>query len=450
MKKIFFIAIFVTCFTALTGKTQAPLFAAGKITNPVACDADASQTYAVYIPAKGNDNALPVVYMFDPHGDGALPLTKYKQLADEYGFILVGSNNSKNGNDWPTTSKIWTRLFADTQKKLKINSNRIYTCGFSGGAKVAGYIALEYAQVKSVIANSAALPDGIEAGNFSFSFTAIAGEGDMNMLPVVTFSNNLNNTTTRHRIILFDGKHEWAPAAAMNTAFTALEFDNMQHNPALANKQFISKYVSQSRQKVNELVKAGQLIKAKRECDVTLSFLNGLTVADDIAWFTQQGNNIATNSNYQNQVKQQQTLLNKEQNLEDGYAQHFRQGDEAYWSKTIGGLQQLAVAKTLEGAMYQRVLAWLSLAFYSISNQLINANQNTDAQHFVGLYKLADPKNTEAWYFSAILQARAGKTSAAQSDLLTAVNLGFNDKQRLARQPEFKNLDLAAIKSNMK
>lgn len=449
MQKIFFTALIIIGL-ALAAKCQPPLFVAGKVVSPVACDADAAQTYAVYIPARGNGSGLPIIYMFDPHGDGTLPLNKYRQLADEYGFILVGSNNSKNGNDWPTTNKIWARLFADTQKKLKMNSNRIYTCGFSGGAKVAGYVAIEYAQVKGVIANSAALPDGIDAGDFNFSFTGIAGEGDMNMLPVLSFTNGLNNTTTRHRLILFDGKHEWAPAAAMNIAFTALEFDNMQRNPTQVNMAFVNRYTTQSRQRITELLKTNQFIKAKRECDITLSFLTGLPLADDIAWFTQQASSIAANNSYKSQLTQQQALLDKEQSLENACMQQFRQGDEAYWAKTITGLQKVATAKTLEGAMYQRVLAWLSLAFYSISNQLITTNDNAGAQHFVGLYKLADPRNTEAWYFSAILQARAGKTSGAQSDLQTAVSLGFNDKLRLTQQPEFKKLDLAVIKSKLK
>lgn len=449
MQKTLLVIIIIARLT-VTAMCQAPQLIAGKITAPIACDDDASQTYAVYMPARGNGSALPVIYMFDPHGDGLLPLNKYRQLADEYGFILVGSNNSKNGNDWPTTNKIWSRLFTDTQKKLTINSSRIYTCGFSGGAKVAGYIALEYAQVKGVIANSAALPDGIEPGNFGFSFTAIAGEGDMNMLQVLAFNNGLNNTATKHRLILFEGKHEWAPAAAMNIAFTALEFDNMQRDPAKLNTGFINRYITQSRQKLEAFVKTGLFINAKRECDITLSFLDGLSLTDDIKWFTQQANNITANINYKNQLKQQQALLDKEQSLENTYIQHLGQGDEAYWAKTIMGLQQLAAAKTLEGAMYQRVLAWLSLAIYSISNQLISRNDNAGAQHFVGLYKLVDPKNTEAWYFSAILQARVNNTSGAQSDLLKAIKLGFTDKQRLVQQPEFKRLDLTLIKSKLK
>src|ERR1017187_4246613 len=74
-------------------------FEAGKIIDPVICKSDSTQSYALYIPAKANKSALPIIYFFDAHGDGALPLKKYKSLADAYGFILIGSNSSKNGND---------------------------------------------------------------------------------------------------------------------------------------------------------------------------------------------------------------------------------------------------------------------------------------------------------------------------------------------------------------
>ncbi|MES1250023.1 MAG: hypothetical protein ABUL46_05030, partial [Chitinophaga rupis] len=74
-----------------------------------------------------------------------------------------------------------------------------------------------------------------------------------------------------------------------------------------------------------------------------------------------------------------------------------------------------------------------------LSNHMINGNENDLARNFVELYKMADPTNSEAWYFSAILHARAHETSAAESDLLKAVGYGFRDKPRLLQQPEFKN-----------
>ena len=90
--------------------------------------------------------------------------------------------------------------------------------------------------------------------------------------------------------------------------------------------------------------------------------------------------------------------------------------------------------------MYQRLLAYLSLAFYSISNQLINANENNVARHFVELYKRADATNTEAWYFSAILDVREGHTPEAEKDLGRAIQYGFRDRKRLTQQIEFKGI----------
>src|SRR5579863_3159828 len=144
--------------------TSFVLLSRAQMTDSVRCSADPTQTYALYIPPRGLSQALPVVYCFDPHGAGILPVRKYKALADAYGLILVGSNNSRNGNDWATTETIWQSLSADTRNRLKIDSRRVYTVGFSGGAKVASYIAIQHPGITGVIAGGAGLPDGVKAG----------------------------------------------------------------------------------------------------------------------------------------------------------------------------------------------------------------------------------------------------------------------------------------------
>ncbi len=426
-------------------------FATGKIINPVICHSDPAQSYALYIPVKGNKTALPVIYFFDPHADGALPLSKYKSLADAYGFILIGSNNSKNGNDWPTTEKIWRHLWDDTQRRLKINGQRVYTCGFSGGAKVAGYVAINDPQIKGVIANGAGLPDEVTAGDFNFSFTAIAGEGDMNLTDLLAFSNALDKTRTRHHIILFDGKHEWAPENTMGLAFAGLQFDAMRKALMPKDGASIDRYVAKSKKRLEADDQAGQLIKAARECSLSISFLDGLT--HEAAWFQQKAASLAANPILQKQRRQQEDLLIREQTIKEEYMQHFRQDDPAYWAATIKDLKIRAAAKTPERPMNQRLLAFLSLAFYSFSNRMINGNDNAGARHFVELYKMADPTNSEAWYFSAILDARDNQPRAAEKDLLKAIECGFRDENRMMQQPEFIKLfprmNLPGIKNRM-
>jgi hypothetical protein len=410
----------------------------GRITDSVVCQSDPGQSYALYIPAKGNGQALPVIYFFDPHADGALPVRKYKALADAYGFILVGSNNSKNGNDWPTTENIWRCLSDDTRGRLKLDVRRIYLCGFSGGAKAASYIAIQHPGIAGVIAGGAGLPDGVTAGDFSFSYTVIAGQGDMNLTELIGVNGELDKTRTQHRIIFFDGKHEWSPVNTMGLAFDGLRFDAMKSSLIPKDIPFITTYIAESRKKLRAYELSDRLIKAAQECALSITFLDGLS--KQVGWFRQQAAALAANKKYLSQQQEQQNLLAREENIKAEYMQHFQQDDGHYWATTIHDLQGKAAGYTAEEQMYQRLLAYLSLAFYSISNQFINRNDNTTALHFVELYKMADPTNSEAWYFSAILNARDHQAQAAVNDLVKAAGCGFRDKGRLTEQPEFKSL----------
>ncbi len=439
-----------TTITAITSAKDP--FEQGKIIDSVVCKTDASQSYALYIPPNSGKEILPIIYFFDPHADGALPVKKYKTLADNYGFVLIGSNNSKNGNDWQATENIWNNLFTDTKSRLTFNTNRIYVCGFSGGAKVASYVALHHNEIKEVIAGGAGLPDETPAGNLNFTFTGIAGKGDMNMTDLVALNNELDKTQTRHRIIFFNGKHEWASLSTMNIAFEGLQLDAMKDKLIAKKDSLINVYIEESKKRLNDDIKSNDLIKADEECRLSVNMLDDLS--NETNWFKEKDASIISGTAYKKQQQQQEHLFSIEQNTKATYQQQFQQGDINYWTATINDLQTKAKAKTAEGKMYQRLIAFLSLAFYSISNNLINNNQNEAAQYFVTLYKMADVTNSEAWYFSAILHARNNNAKATEDDLLKAAGYGFNDVNRMMQQPEFQKLsaqiNFAAIESKMK
>ena len=268
--------------TVAASVTVSDTFETRKVITRVVCNADPSQSYALYVPEKNHLDILPVIYFFDPHGNGTLPLNKYKTLADQYHFIFIGSNNSKNGNDYHTAESIWNTLFSDSKKRLPIDVNRVYVCGFSGGAKVAGYIALNHPEIKAVIAGGAGLPDATPPGDFRFSFTAIAGKGDLNMTDIVLFSSALDKTQTKHSIIFFDGKHEWAPENTMNTAIAGIQFDAMRKKIIPVNNVFINNHISNAKKKITAYFKAMNYIRAEEECRLFINQLDGL--GDDVNW----------------------------------------------------------------------------------------------------------------------------------------------------------------------
>ncbi len=171
--------------------------------------------------------------------------------------------------------------------------------------------------------------------------------------------------------------------------------------------------------------------------------------------FNKKRSAITESTAYKQQLQQQQSLFAIEQNKKTEYNAHFQQTDMNYWTNTINDLNARSKAHTQEASdVSARLLAYLSLAFYSITNQFINNNQNDQATYFVNLYKLADATNSEAWYFSAVLDARNNNSTAATNDLLKAVANGFNDQQRMLQQQEFQTtqppINFAAIEAKMK
>lgn len=421
------IALLLTSCIACSGNTRIPdTLTSGKVIDKVLCQADTSQSYALYIPVR--KGRMPVVYLFDSHGKGDFPVSKYKALADTFGFILVGSNNSRNGNDYLESDHIWQALTQDTKERLPIDSGRVYTCGFSGGAKVASYLAIMHPEVKGVIVNGAGLPDGTRPDNFDFSLTSITGEGDLNMTDLVAFDKALDGTRTRHCILFFDGKHEWAPEHTMGLAFAGWQLDAMRQGVIPRDEAFIQHFAASS--PLPTLLKTRRLIAAERECLFMTHFLDGL--GSYAGAFKRTGDSIAGVSDYLLQMATLSAQLESERATKLIFMDHLERVEKTYWNHVIDSLQRDG------GPMSQRLQAFLSLEFYMYSSHLLGAGENAYARYFIDLYKLVDPTNTEAWYLSAVCAAREGQEAQVNNDLKRAVALGFTDAERFKKQPEFQ------------
>src|SRR4051794_8103192 len=85
-------------FLSLTAQT-AGNFPSGQIIPDVKCASDASQSYALYLPSNYTpDRTWPIIFGFDPGGRGQNAVDRYQAAAEKYGYIIAGSNNSRNGS----------------------------------------------------------------------------------------------------------------------------------------------------------------------------------------------------------------------------------------------------------------------------------------------------------------------------------------------------------------
>ncbi len=193
----------------------------GVVIAEVKCEADPSQSYALYLPRGYTaDRPWPVILAFDPGGRGRNPVDRYQAAAEQYGYIVAGSNNSRNGA--PDTATTVRAMTADVGARFNIDPRRVYTAGMSGGARVALSIALWSRGIAGVIASSAGYPDAKPRKTLPFVLFATAGTEDFNHLEMRLLDRAL---TTPHHLAIFDGSHVWLSS---DLAIDAVEWVELQ------------------------------------------------------------------------------------------------------------------------------------------------------------------------------------------------------------------------------
>ena len=124
--------------------------------------------------------------------------------------------------------------------------------------------------------------------------------------------------------------------------------------------------------------------------------------------------------------------------LKEEYSQAFFKNDIDWWKSEILLLQ--THQKALPKNMQERILGFFSLAAYSLSNRALQQNEDAMAEKILEIYRLSDPSNSEQAYLRAILAARRQQADLAMTAITEALSLGFKDKTRLEKQPEFQLL----------
>jgi len=177
-----------------------------------------AQSYWMFVPSNYTaDRAWPVLYCLDPGARGRVPVERFAAAAEKAGFLLAGSNNSRNGPMGPVQEAIGLML-ADTHERFSIDDSRVYAAGLSGGARVA----LQWAQnghIAGVIACSAGFGPAGPPKQIPFRLFATTGWDDFNHDELYHLSRELARRNVPHRFVEFEGGHEWMPAALADEAF---------------------------------------------------------------------------------------------------------------------------------------------------------------------------------------------------------------------------------------
>jgi tetratricopeptide (TPR) repeat protein len=278
------------------------------------CAAKPAQTYALYVPATYTaSKKWPIVYAFDPSARGDRPIDALKSGAEKYGYIVAASNNSRNG-PWPPQIEAAQAVSDDTRALLSIDDRRIHFAGLSGGARVAGRIALICKCAAGVYLNGAGFPNGTTPSpkDSVFPVFAAVGNVDFNFPEVSRLDEALAAAGYPHFLRYFDGPHQWAPPEVAQEALAWFLLVAMKKNLAPRDDAFIAQQRDAEIARAKSFEQSGNLFYAWREYNQAIAAFDGLT---DVASLRASASSLASQKDVREGPKRQQRDFEEQQFL---------------------------------------------------------------------------------------------------------------------------------------
>jgi predicted esterase len=224
------LCLLLALFTGGTGSAQD--LPRGQIIDDVQCHDDPAQRYSLYLPSHfTTDRMWPIIVAFDAGGRGRRGVERYQAGAERYGYIVAGSNNSRNG-PWKASLEAARAVTADLTGRFPVDLKRIYTAGMSGGARVAMMVALHpeviagriHPEIAGVFASSAGFPPGEFRESVGFPIFGTAGTEDFNYREMSNLDRTLRSP---HHVVVFEGGHTWLPVEVATEAVEWMELQAM-------------------------------------------------------------------------------------------------------------------------------------------------------------------------------------------------------------------------------
>ncbi|MCM3905275.1 MAG: hypothetical protein ND866_26565 [Pyrinomonadaceae bacterium] len=429
------------------GKSAEEKFEHGNVIDRVVSAGDPTKSYALYLPtAYTTTRKFPVIYCFDPAARGAVPVARFKDAAEKYGYIVVGSNNSRNGPQ--QLSEIVRDLWADTHARFSIDDQRVYLAGFSGGARVAISVAFWLKdKVAGVIACGAGFPPDVPPGTpRSFVLLAVAGTEDFNNPEMQTLARKLEGATPPVRLAVFEGGHAWLPLQVAIDAVQWLEIQAMKsgvrdRNPALINELF-----EHALSQASAAQTGGDRYRAYQRYAAMVQDFSGL---HDVAEVEKKANELSATKEIKDALKQEKKMEEEQifriqsiQRLIGAYEVSNEKFESLVALRdALRGQREAAKATepSVKRTVARRVMGSLFVEFFELGNTAMSRKEYERAVTYYFLCTEIQPDNARAFYYLARAHALAGSRNKALEALKTAADKGFTGLQELEAK-EFEEL----------
>jgi poly(3-hydroxybutyrate) depolymerase len=426
----------------------------GQIVDRIVCRSDPSKSYALYVPSSYTpDRAWPILYCFDPDARGRQPVERYAEAAERFGWIVAGSLESRNGKI-DASIAAGAAMWNDTHARFKIDERRIYTTGFSGGARVATWAAMQCGTcIAGVIADGAGFPTGTQPGethlpqSIAFAYFATIGTDDFNFPELKTLDGLLARAGVPHEVARWSGTHDWAPVALCTRAVGWMEARAMRTGLRPKDDALVAALLSERLDEARAAEGAGRTFDAWLAYAGAANEFSGLA---DVADTERRAAALATSKEVRDALAREDDEIKQQMKLagEAAYLANTRADQEdplfakQQFRARIADLRKTARAETdsSERRVARRALHQIFAYYYEGGGNLLIGKKYKQAVEMFSVAAEIAPKAYGVHYSLAEALALSGDTKRALASLHLAVENGFADAAQLRADPAFEPL----------
>jgi hypothetical protein len=442
--KIFWAIFF--CITASfscnnTSKTEDDknelIFKQGQIETRIACRTNSNFSYCLYVPSTIDlTKKHPIIIVFDAHARSKMAVERFKEAADNYGYIIVASDDARNGI--PDINPIVNAIWEDVVNRLPVDVSRIYTAGFSGGARIASSVAVYKGGVKGIIACGAGMPAPEQQLSKKFDYISIVGLNDMNFQELQTLDSALAISGYTNQILTFNGSHEWPNSKTLSNAVAWLDLMAMKQKKIPINDKLVRDYTTWYADSINKLIMDGQNYRAYLFYNILLKDLEGLY---DISTYKKSYEALLQNPQINQNKSLEKELKKEELDKQEQILNWYKSSAFSSIKSEVLKLQKTANSNgDLQVHQAKRLLGFMGMLSFLYTESSLNSQNQANYNGFMGIYELLEPKNSDIQFFKACQSAMENKPDKAMGYIQKAIDLGFYDVNRLKNIGYFEQL----------
>ena len=429
-------AAVIAIASGVVTSTRAAEIPKGRVLEKVACASDNSQTYALYLPTTFEPaRKWPVLFCFDPGARGKVPVERFQAAAEKFGYVVAGSNNSRNG-PWEANATAINAMVGDVKRFLPIDAKRLYVAGLSGGARVACTVALG-GLAHGVIACSAGFPGSDIPAKVPFPFFGTAGVTDFNYPELRRVDRELDDRRAAHRVVIFEGGHEWLSSELAIEALAWFDLQAMRSGALAKDDAWLEVQFKERLARVP----AEPAMEHYRGLKSLVADFKGLVA--DAAPLEKKVTELGTSRDVREALKVDRASERTEQNTLDNLLSAAGEGMIAAVQKSAAQLQAKAKSETAsaaERAMATRVLQGAASACSESAREAMRLQDYDQAASLLEAVVVLRPERAQAHFDLARARAFVGDKKRALAALQAAITAGFKDAPRIDQEKAFDRM----------